>query len=223
MKASNILLVIMLSMFLTAVIGSDLVLKKRFDLLDRKDPFTGYKGHSVEPFRYVKLQGQHFGFSEISYGEDYEIKSILDQKNVSWKVVNDTLIVKYDKELPQGSRFNENIFYSRPAVYILTPKLDGLESNEIICKIKGFKGDKLQVKQHGGAIMLSENQVTDLDAQFSAGTIVKLNGMNQFGKGKVVVMDSSNFQVDQDIFESLDLEVSNSARVNLPGSLLRKL
>ncbi|SKB52555.1 hypothetical protein [Dyadobacter psychrophilus] len=223
MKASNILLVIMVSMFLTAVIGSNLILKKGFDSLNRKDPYTGYKGHSVAPFRYVKLQGKHFGVSEISYGEDYEIKSILDQKNINWKVVNDTLIVSYNKEIPQGWQLSEHLLYSRPVVYILAPRLDGLESQNIICKIKGFKGEKLQVMQHGSAILLSDNQVTNLDAQFGAGAIAKLNGKNQFGESKIVVTDSSSFQVDADIFESLDLKVGNSAHANLPGSLLRKL
>ena len=223
MKASNILLVIMLSMFLTAVVASDLVLKKGFDMLNRHDQYTGYKGHSVAPFRFVKLKGLHYSVTEITHGEDFEIKSTLDQKHMSWKVVNDTLIVNYNKEFPQGWQLSENKLYSRPVVYILAPKLDGLESENILCKIKGFKGEKLHVKQQGSAILLSDNQVTDLDAEFSAGAIVKVNDKNRFGDSKVVVSDSSSFQVDADVFKSLNLEIGNSAHANLPGSLLRKL
>jgi len=223
MKASNILLAVMLSMFLTAVIASDLVLKKGFDMLNRHDQYTGYKGHSVAPFRYVKLQGQHYSVTEITQGEDFEIKSIVDQKHMSWKVVNDTLIVSYKKEIPQGWQLSEDKLYSRPVVYILAPRLDGLESANILCKIKGFKGEKLHVRQHGSAILLSDNQVTDLDAQFSAGVIVKVNDKNRFENSKVVVSDNSRFDVDADIFKSLNLEVGNNAHANLPGSLLRKL
>lgn len=223
MKASNILLAVMLSMFLTAVIASDLVLKKGFDMFNRHDQYTGYKGHSVAPFRYVKLQGQHYSVTEITQGEDFEIKSIVDQKHMSWKVVNDTLIVSYKKEIPQGWQLSEDKLYSRPVVYILAPRLDGLESVKILCKIKGFKGEKLHVRQHGSAILLSDNQVTDLDAQFSAGVIVKVNDKNRFENSKVVVSDNSRFDVDADIFKSLNLEVGNNAHANLPGSLLKKL
>ena len=223
MKASNILLVLMLSMFLTAVVASDLLLKKGFDKLDKKDQYIGYKDHSVAPFHYVQLHGKHYGITEITSGEDYEIKSNLDQKNLSWKVVNDTLKVSYDKESPQGWQFTENIFYAKPAVYIFTPKLAGLESNGIICKIKGFEDEKLNVRQRGNGILLSDNHISGLDAQFSAGATVKVNGKNRFGESKVVVKDSSTFGVDEDVFESIDLNVESGAHANLPGSLLEKL
>lgn len=223
MKASNIILVIMLSTFLTAVVGSDLMLKRTFDHFDRKNPYTGYRGHSVAPFHHVKLQGQFFSVIEIAYGTDFEIKSALNQKNMSYKVANDTLIVNFNKEIPQGWQVNENKLYSRPPLYILTPRLEGLESRNIICKVKGFKGEKLHVKQNGSAILLSDNQVNNFNAQFGAGVIVRLNDKNRFGESKVVVMDSSSFQVDADIFKSLNLEVANGAHADLPGSLLRKL
>ncbi|MCF2518489.1 hypothetical protein [Dyadobacter sp. CY351] len=223
MKASNILLIIVLSLFLSAMVASNLVLKKQFDKIDRKDPYSGYLTHSLEPFHYVRLQGVGFGVTEVSQGKDFEIKFVVDQKFIDWKVVNDTLTVNYKKDFPEGGQSPQQIVHTLPSVYIFVPALKGLESNTINCKIKNMKQESLDIKQIGGAMVLLENQVNDLRADFVSGAIVTAYRENDFGKSKITVRDSSTFQVDSNIFKSLDLAVGDSAHVKMPGSLLKKL
>jgi hypothetical protein len=223
MKASNILLIIMLSLFLTVVVASNIALKKEFDKIDKKDPYSGYTQHSLSPFRYVKLQGKSFGVTEITEAEDFKIRFIVDQKYLDWKVVNDTLIVNYSKDFVEGEYIPAQRVYHKPSVYIFVPKLDGLESDNITCSVKGLKSERLQVIQRGNAILLSKNQISDLNAQFSEGVVATIKDENRFGSSRVVVKDSSTFQVDADIFKSLDLEAGDGAHVSVPGSLLRKL
>ncbi|MCF2487420.1 hypothetical protein [Dyadobacter sp. CY347] len=223
MKTSNILIIIMLSLFLSAMVASNLVLKKEFDKIDRKDPYSGYTKHSLQPFHYVKLQGVGFGVTEVSQGKDFEIKFVVDRKFLDWKVINDTLTVNYKKDFPEGGQSPQQIVHTLPSVYIFVPALKGLESNTINCKIKNMKQESLTVKQIGGAMVMLENQISDLRADFVSGAIVTTYRENEFGNSKITVQDSSTFQVDSNVFKSLDLQVGDSAHVKVPGSLLKKL
>lgn len=223
MKASNIFLTAIISFMFISVIGSNLVLKKEFDKIDRMDQFTGYDKAVLKPFKYVKLEGKEIGLVEFQQSKEFEIRMITEQKYLNWKVEADTLTVTFKRDWT-GHRVGPELrFQSGAAVYILAPQLSGIESYDVDSKISKWKGSELNIKQEKGSIMLAGNSIENLNAELSFGSYLQINPDNQLGKTNIQVKDTSRLVVQKDVFKSFKTTADSSAMVNLPASLVKKV
>jgi len=226
MKNSNKLLIILFALSLFAVIGSGFSLKAKFEKLDKKDPYFGYEKQSVKPFKYVKMTGNFFGYTQIEPGKEFEIR-MADFRNysikpkINWTINGDTLNLNY--EMPEKkSPYNDKIYWGAPQVFIIAPQLSGVKSIGLTSKIKGWQDGTISIEQTGHGILFSDNHFDDLYIDLKSGGNINFESKNLLGNTKIVVKDTSSLTVDKNVFKSFHLEVDSTARISLPGSLFEK-
>lgn len=226
MKTSNKLLILLFALSIFLMIGSGFSLKAKFEKIDRKDPYFGYSSDLVKPFKYIKLTGNFFGYTQIEPGKKFEVRmsdfrSYSNRPDITWKVIGDTLNVNY-KTSGQQSSYNGNIFIGAPHVYIIAPELSGVHSIGLMSKIQGWKNGAFSVEQKGHGVLFSNNHFSDLSINVQSGGNVKIEGQNLLGNTSVLVKDSSNLTADKDVFKTFGMKIDSAAYVSLPGSLVTK-
>lgn len=222
MKASNILVISLLAMIFLGIIGSNMVLKAEYEKLRKEDPLAGYKKETLKPFKYVKLEGKTFGVTEIRPGTKPEINQNGDPKELSWEVRHDTLVVTFKKDWAQNWPHREELLGSVASIYIFTPQLSGVDSDNAFCRIKGWKSNALTVNQKGSLFVMVDNEIANLDLNLTSGNYGKIGSRNVLGNVRLQIADSSSLIVEKDVIKTFDADIANSAHVSMPGSLLRK-
>jgi hypothetical protein len=223
MKTSNILLLATVSLFLLVTLCSNLILKKQFDAIDKNDPYYGFSREPLKPFHYIRLQGKGFGLTEIAPGAKAEVRMITDAKYLEWVASGDTLIVTYKADWNQGYQYRGSTFGARPSVYITTPQLKGIISDNIKCKVSNYKFGDLFVDQKGDGIFLNGSSIEKLTARVRANGYLKLDAKTAIGTADVEVRDSSGLSADKDVFGVLNVKIDSSATISMPGSMLKKM
>lgn len=226
MKTSTKLITILLALSLFAMIGSDMTIKAKFDKIDKNDAYYGYLKKPVKPFKYVKLTGNFFGYTQIEPGKEFEIR-MMDFHNytikpkIDWTINGDTLHVHY---ATQGEKYpyNDKIYWGAPHVYIIAPQLSGVQSIGLTSNIKGWKNGTMSVEQTGYGIIFSDNYFDELSIDLKSGGIVDFGIKNAIGHVDITVKDSSKLIVNKDVFESFKMKVDSTAHISLPGSLYGK-
>ena len=81
----------------------------------------------------------------------------------------------------------------------------------------------MTIRQEGGALLFSDNNIETLKTQVSSGGVLVLKSKNNFGNAEVQVRDSSSIKIEKDNFKSLKASVDSSAHINIPGGMLRSI
>ncbi len=227
MKTSNKLFISLLIIVFLAMLGSSMVLKSEFEKIDRNDPYYGYSQENLQPFKAVKIKGHYPWMVQLEHSEVFEIRTNNARKTqMDWKINGDTLEISLQHPDDQQTDQQNEYFYRRPVgVYIMAPQLSGIHSEGITCRISGLREEHLNIKTKGNkqSILLSESNVDRLFANIAQGGLLLLKADSRIGIAQVQVRDSSAFTAEYDVIDSLDLEVGNMAKVNLPGNLLKGL
>lgn len=227
MKTSNLLLLILLSFLFTAMIGVDFAIKNTFEQIDRNDPYHGYSSDTLSPFKYVKLSGNNFTLTQIQPGEQFEMRSMNFEKSklglaVKWEVRHDTLYVSYNQSKDYDPYYKEEDLNEKPGIYIMAPKLSGVNSAEIVCRISGWLDVDFSVVQSGRWMHLSDNSFSNLDVTTMKHGYVSVLSNNHLGNTTVQVSDNSTFRAYKNVFKSIQLQADSTAIVSLPGNLWQK-
>jgi hypothetical protein len=223
MKASNILLAVLLSMILLITVGSNLVLKAEFDKIDRKNPFAGYKKESVKPFKHIKLEGKELGLTEIRQGDIYEIRMMPEHRYLDVDVVGDTLKLTYKRDGSPDDRGAARTLNAVPSFYIIAPAITSVDAKNITWKLRGWKGENMLIKQSGSGFGFADSDIANLHVEASGGAFTRFDAKNAFGAVNIAVKDSSTLVVEKDVLKTFNAQVDNSAHISVPGSLLRKM
>ncbi len=228
MKNSNLLLLGLLSFLFVAMIGIDFSLKNKFEQIDRNDPFYGYSKDTLKPFKYVKLTGTNFILTQIQPGKQFQIRKskfegYVGNSTLKWEVVSDTLFVSYEKGKDYNPYFDVyQALNQGVGIYIIAPKLSGVNSDGIVCKVKGWSSEDFSVVQSGSGMHLSDNSFANLDILSQKRGYVSVLIDNNLGQTSVQVRDSSTFQADKNVFKSFRMQADSAAALTIPGSLLQK-
>lgn len=223
MKISTILFTLTVTCFILFTLGSNILLQTEFSKIDKRDPFYGFVSHAVKPFKYVLLKGVGVGLTQISNSSAAEIKLNIDRKYLEWSVSQDTLTVTYLADKINARPPVGNTFDSRPAIYISAPRINGVSSRNIKCRIKDLRADHLTIDQTGEGIALKDNSIGTLSATLQKGAFVLVYSHNEIGDSHLQVHDSSSFESVKDVFGRFHATVDNTARLSVPGSVLRKM
>ncbi|WP_221390784.1 hypothetical protein [Dyadobacter sp. NIV53] len=226
MKTSTKLIAILLAFSLFAMIGSDMSIKAKFDKIDKNDPYYGYLKEPVKPFKYVKMTGNFFGYTQIEPGKEFEIRltdfyNYTIKPKINWKINADTLHVHYEM---QGEKYpyNDKIYWGAPQIFIIAPQLSGVQSIGLSSSIKGWKNGTMSVEQSGNGVIFSDNHFDELSIDLKSGGNLDFWTKNVIGNVNITVKDSSKLTVEKDVFNSFNLKVDSTAHISLPGSLFRK-
>ncbi len=225
-EKSNQLLIFLLVLTFVAILGSNMVLKAEYDKIDRKDPFYGYFHVGTPPFKAVRLRGYYSELVQLQPGATFAVKVAHGLKdNIIWKVKADTLELSFRSEsnpvlYQPGGAFNQP-----PIVYVIAPELLGVHLSGATAKLKGWRGGDWSLKLEGGksGLLLTDNTINHLSASVGWGSLLKINGANRLGKTDITINNIGHFTAEKDVFAALSIQADTAARVELPGTLFRKL
>jgi hypothetical protein len=219
MKTSNILLIVLFSFTFLALLGSNMVLTKEYDKIDKNDPLYGFNRKIVQPFKYVKLEGKAFGLTEIHPGKSFEILTLPEKRLLDWRVTGDTLVFIYKRDWELFRPFSEQDLGNTPTVVITAPEVRGIIANNVPFSIKNWKSADMFIRQIGGALLLGHNTIENLTTDMSSGGYAKFDHSNNLGNVAIQVKDSSSLKIEKDVFKSFKANVDAAAHIDLPGNL----
>lgn len=223
MKTSNILLLLTVSLFFLVTLCSNLVLKNQFDKIDKKDLFYGFSKHPVKPFQYIRLQGKGFGLTEIRQGTAPEIRMVTLDRYLQWETSGDTLVLTYKADWNQGYQIKGGGFGSLASIYVITPELKGIISDNVRCKVRSCKFKDFVVHQKGDGLSLTNSSMDKLTALVASNGYLKLDSETRIGTADIEVRDSSTLSADEDMFTKFNAKIDSSAYISMPGSMLKKM
>lgn len=101
MKISTLLLFVLLGLFIISLIGSDLILKDKYNKIDKSDPYWNYTKLNKGTFHHLKLTGGNvtrIAFSPSPHAS-VGVLSYLDRQmtdRFKTKIINDTLVLQVE-------------------------------------------------------------------------------------------------------------------------------
>lgn len=227
MKTSNKLLISLCLVVFLAMLGSSMILKSEFEKIDRNDPYYGFSRESLQPFKAVKIKGHYPWLVQLQNSEEFEIRTNnASETRLDWKVNADTLEISIDYPDDKKQYQQNNPFYHNSVgIYITAPRLSGIQTEGISCKLSGWNEEEMMIDMQGRerGIMLTQSSIAHLSARVKKGGLILLETDNQIKHARVQVRDSSTFTVEHGALDSLDIQVDERAQIKLPGNLLKNL
>lgn len=222
MKTSHILFLSTLSLFIAFTLGINWILKGEFEKIDKTDPYVGFSSHPLKPFKYVKLHGTGFGLTEIRTDKAPELKMTIEPKFLDWKVSNDTLTIFYKDDWKRNNMVIGADYESRPSIYVFTPELAGITSDQIRSRVMGAKTPHLDIHQNGDGMLIMRSEIPEIKADIKHNGYLRLHASNNPMNVDIQVADSSSFQSDRDIFKRFNASIDSTAHLTVPGSVIKK-
>lgn len=223
MKTSHILFLTTMSLFLAFTLGINWVLKSDFEKIDKTDPYVGFSSHPLKPFKYVKLHGTGFALTEIRTDKAPELKMIIEPKFLDWKVANDTLTIFYKADWKRNNMIIGADYEARPSIYVFTPELAGITSDQVRTRVMRAKTPHLDIHQKGDGMMIIHSEIQEINADIKNNGYLRFHAFNNPLNVDITVSDSSSFQSDRDIFKDFNASIDSMAHLNVPGSVIKKL
>jgi hypothetical protein len=226
MKTSNKLLIVLLVTVLLAVTGSNMALKAEYEKIDFKNPYHGYVQETLPPFKILRLQGSYASLAQIQQGKESQIRIRgWEKESVKWQMRGDTLVVTYNTG--NGPFFYRagDAFASAPIVFITAPSLSGVYSMGATCKLTGWQGANLILRQEGKktGMLLENSTLGTLSAVSTGGGLLQMGAANRIGNAVIQASDSSSFVAGKAAFGSIRISADSTAQVTLTGDLYNKL
>ena len=216
MKTSNQLILLIVLIFFGAIIGSAMILKQEYQKIDFDDPFYGLVRNELPDYSVVKLKGDTWGRADIRHGEHYEFLYPAGQDFFKFEVRSDTLVIEYTGKARRDFT---------TTAYVLAPQLSSVYSEGFGFRLHAWQSGSLQLHYSGenGFLSLTDNRFEQITVKLSNGGTFRLEEGNLIGLADIQVMDSSTLVIEQAQIDSLVLNTTPEAKVQLPGALLEKI
>ena len=237
MKKSSLLLTILAVLFIISLFASDLVLKKKYNTIDKSDPFWNYTKLNRGNFHHIKMTGGNITRTSFVPGVNGSVGVLSEwewgiRERVKSSISNDTLFIqvleqKVAPNVRDWMKYHVLIAISCPDLR----SVDGVNTNLNLYKMKQ---KNLSVTLAGRSEMEIETDVSDFDSiSVSQKDTTKLSfemseDINRFGVlhakalnarvSGISLLDVGHFQI-----ESLHPEISDSAAIILSGTGLKRI
>jgi hypothetical protein len=237
MKKSSLFLTILAVLFILSLFASDLVLRKKYNTIDKSDPFWNYTKLNRGNFHHIKMTGGNITRTSFVPGANGSVGILSEwewgmRDRVNSSISNDTLFVQVlEKNVPPNTRdwMKYHVLIAISCPDLLT--VNGVNTNLSLYKMKQ---KNFSVTLAGRSEMEIETDVSDFDSLFisekdtSRLKIEMSEDINNYGilHAKAVyarvygnsLLDVGHFQI-----ESLHQEISDSAAIILSGSGLKQI
>ncbi|WP_158795610.1 hypothetical protein [Pedobacter sp. L105] len=193
MKLSSIILLVMLALFVTSLFASDLILKDRYNKIDKSDVYWNYEKILEKPFKHIKLTGGNLTNIVFEQNKNCSVRVAdfwggFKKSNIKASVDHDTLFI----ELPNNytDLIEKSWMKSKVLVRIAAPELLSVEGFDTNFEIQKFQQKSLDINLSGKS---------RLEVESNNHTFDTLN---------IVQKDSSSvvFEMNPDIKESPDMQ-----------------
>ncbi|MBO9613654.1 MAG: DUF2807 domain-containing protein [Dyadobacter sp.] len=223
MKTSHILFLTTITLFIAFTLGINWVLKGEFEKIDKNDPYVGFSSHPLKPFKYVKLYGSGIGLTEIRTDRAPELKMIIEPRFIDWKVTNDTLTIFYKNDWKRNNMVIAGDYEARPSIYVFTPELAGITSDQIRTRVMRAKTPHLDIHQNGDGMLIMRSEISKIKVDIKQNGYLRFHASNNPLDADISVADSSSFHSDKNIFKHLNVSIDSMAHLDVPGSVIQKL
>lgn len=223
MQKSNKILISVVSLFTIVTLGCNMVLKAQYDKIDFNDPYYGYDTETVGPFKYIVLSGTGRGLTQILPGKKFQIKTTLSERTLNWKVEGDTLRVDLARNLNENNWAPDDLSKANPVTYIIAPRISGVFSIGVNCKVSDLKNQSLTLRQEKSKVLLVNNSIKNLAAQVVLGSSLTIDQKCRIDTAAISLNDSSWLTASDDNFMTFKLNADESAHLELPMSLINKI
>ena len=236
MKLSNTILLVSLSAGIAGLFGSNYVMKKEFDKIDKTDPYWAYKKVEEKPFRHLVINGGNisnifFEQSPHSFVKVMKNWRGADDGSVKTRIVNDTLYLNF------SNRFIDiyEKYWLRDVVpvRISTPSLVSAEGSDTKLVIDKFNQPTISIDLNGDSKIqvncfrthFDRIDVEQRDSSLVAFTVSEELFLRDSIKIDQVVVRGSGtslLNLRTATIDSLQLNLTDEASVALSGYSLRK-
>lgn len=226
MKTSNKFLIALFTIFLFAIVGTNLVLKAEYEKIDKNDPFYGYSDERTEPYSVILLKGNGKGLIRIQPGESFGLRVKEEYKNqVSWTLRNDTLELSLMPEKEPFFTGEVDRYSLKGEVYIVQPNIKTVYTENVRTTITDWKDSSLKVFAEGpkGGLFLQNNTFSSVSADVREGGLLKTGTNNEVRHMEIKIGKNSSFEAEKDVFHSLEVTADSLASFKIPGSLLQEI
>ena len=236
MKLSSIILLTMLVLFVTSLFASNLILKDRYNKLDKSDLYWNYNKISEKPFKHIKIIGGNITTIAFEQNKNCSVR-VLDfwggysKNKVKVTVANDTLYVNFTNEYKD--LIEKSWMQSKTLVRIAAPELLSFDGYNTNFEIEKFRQRSVNIKLAGK----SRIEVESNNHTFDTLNVVQKDSSQVIFEMNPDIKGSPNMQAKQinaklqgitllDIghikVENSNLNIGDSSAVILSGTSIMK-
>ena len=166
MKPSTIILLVLLTLYITAIFASNIILKQTFNKLDKRDSYWNYNKISVRSFRHLKVTGGNV--SNIIY--EPSTSSSVRALNYLEFYLKDRIKISYLKDtlFLEVSDHNTSLslkdwIRSKVLIRLFSPELLSVQAANTNLALFKFKQKELSCRVTGKSQLEVESYVSDID------------------------------------------------------------
>jgi hypothetical protein len=154
MKSSNILLLVLCTIFLSGMVYTNAVLKNEYLKIDLSDDFKNYISHPMESFSILDIKGSNGYPIEINKGNTDDVKVLRSRINhFSQQLIGDTLFIEFTgSNIPIDQTYSMN---TSPGIIIEVESLSEIRTSQTYNRISNFSDQDL-------SITLKNSSITDV-------------------------------------------------------------
>lgn len=167
MKLSSKILLAGGLVLLAGMLSSNLVLKSKYDKLDKSDHYWSFEKIETRPFKYLKLNGGNIAHIAFEQGKDCSVRILEDWQryhrgHVDVDVENDTLYLNFDF-VPKDN-FEKDWMKYNTVVRIFSPELRSIQGTNTHFEMYLMKQRSYSINLTGKSFLEIESMVRNLDA-----------------------------------------------------------
>lgn len=166
MKLSSIILLVLLTLYITSIFASNIILKHTFNKLDKRDSYWNYNKIAVRPFRHLKVKGGNLTNIIYEPGTSSSVRTLnylefylKDRIKISY--LKDTLFLEISDH--NTSLSLQDFIRSKVLIRLFSPELLSVQGTNTNLALFKFKQRKLSCRVTGKSQLEVESYVSDID------------------------------------------------------------
>jgi hypothetical protein len=236
MKLSNTILLVSLLTGVAGLFGSNYVMKKEFDKIDKTDPYWTYKKVEEKPFKHLVINGGNISNIFFEQSPHSFVKVMKNWRgandgSIKTRISNDTLYLTFENRF--ADIYEKYWLREVVPVRISTPSLISAEGSNTKLVIDKFNQPTLKIELNGDSKIqvncfrthFDKIEVDQKDSSLVAFTVSKeLFLPDSININKVVAKGSgtSLLNLRTATIDSLQLNLTDAAAIALSGYSLKK-
>lgn len=235
MKLSSKILIMMVGAFVICLFASNVILKRRFDSVDKSDYYWNYNKISTAPFKYLKIDGGNVTNIVFQQQKNCSVRVLdywggYDKDSVKIYVSNDTLHLRFVKsasDLYKKSWMETNVLVRIAAPQLLAVdgyntnfELEKLDQKNLSIDLRGKSRIEIESNTHNfDNLFISQRDssqvIFEMNPELKQAATINAKKVTVKMQG-VTLLDIGHMNIDD-----LQMNVSESSAVILSGHSLK--
>ncbi len=235
MKLSTKILLLLLVLFTSGLVASNMLLKKEYERKDKSDLFWTYNAIIQQPFKHLKITGGNLTKILYEPGKTCAVRVLNTYdyiaKGISTRVQNDTLFLNFPNNY-KDTYEKDWLKWNNPLI-IFSPELLSIDGDNTNLEMYKVKQKNISVRLSGKSKFEIESMETQFDTvhvvqQDSTAIVFEMSPENKTTESFHInyvhaqLKGYSIFDIGHAQIDSLQLSISDSSAILLSGGTMRK-